>query len=79
MTQIPLSDHLKEAVELIEFAARAKVHCELQLDDLVKQCNHLDEAQELLNGRIRTANEKIDKATETLKLAIMNLLRINKQ
>ncbi len=79
MKKNQLDPDLKEAIELVEFAARSKVYCELAINELAQQYTNLSDAKKLLDGRFKIATRKVGKATDNLQYAILNLLRINQQ
>ncbi len=79
MTLTDLDSTIQDAITLIDFAARGKVHCELALEELVRQHTRLEEDREMLDQQIIAANQKIDKAQNNLTYAILNLLRIKSE
>ncbi|MCP5073396.1 MAG: hypothetical protein GY947_08900, partial [Rhodobacteraceae bacterium] len=57
MTLTDLDSTIQDAITLIDFAARGKVHCELALEELVRQHTRLEEDREMLDQQIIAANQ----------------------
>ncbi len=73
-----LDPDLLEGIELVELAAKGKVLSELALNDLQKQQEQNDKFAKKLTEQITIAEKRMNNASEHLRYAVLNLIKINK-
>ncbi len=77
MSQIELDEDLKEAAQLIEYAARSKFLCITELEQLTQQASTNKEAGKIISERIAETERKLKQASHNFEYSVINILRVH--